>query len=248
MNANSAKPRTTALKNIVKDSACQLGIRNTTLQVLFALLDCINSRTMEARIGRPKLMSRLGRCEKSIKNAMRDLRRIGIIYPVRYPRAAPQKTPVYKFRFTREAVEAFNERNFDRPFEPLAHGEYWCPAEPETETERGVKFTPRSEGAEDATRGKIFQNEGQNFPERGVNFTPPSKEVSKCSSDADTPSRREGDKLPERQPSARGDALTPIGKFDAVSILSRNGVNATPSQITAGMKTEELAFFGYQLA
>jgi predicted transcriptional regulator len=161
---SDGKPRTTALKNVVKDSASQLGIRNTTLQVLFALLDCINSRTMEARIGRPKLMKKLGRCEKSIKNAMRDLRRIGLIYPVKYPRAAPGKTPVYKFRFTREAVEAFNERNYDRPFEPLAHGEFWHMDLVEIRIERGEKITPRSEGDEEATRGKIFLNEGKKIP------------------------------------------------------------------------------------
>ena len=105
----SDKKRNAATRSIVRMTATEMGIRNTALQVLWLLTDCIGYSTGTARISRDVCMAKLGRCEKTIKIAFRDLRRIGIIYPVAYAGGGHRRSPVYRFRMHETALMAFNE-------------------------------------------------------------------------------------------------------------------------------------------
>ncbi len=225
MKTTSEKPswKPAALRAIVKSSARQLNVRNTALQVLHVLLDVVNYQTGHARTGTPKLCEKLGRCERAVKTGLQQLRELGIIYYV--GRAGGGKTALYAFRYTRESVMSYNQRQSKSGavFAPLVTGEYW---------EEGCKN---------------FLNGVQKNPERGANVTPPSPIVSNSQRNEDTPSRREVDKVPSRDPSARTDALTPVSKFDAVTILGRKGVRATAAGLGAGINTDALQHYGYRI-
>ena len=177
MSKTDEKIRPGAFRAVVKATAAEMGIRNTALQVLYVYLDALSFQNGQARVGRTTLMDRLGRSEKAIKTAMQQLRSAGIIDCVAYPRAAPKKTPVYRFCVSMSAIEAHNSR---------------C--------KRGAEFSPRWPVMILETRGKNFQDEGQIFPERGEKITPPSSDSQKLSESGpacgvarnDTPSRRDG--------------------------------------------------------
>lgn len=174
-------------RRIVKETAAELGIRNTSLQVLYVLLDAINYQTGHARTARETLMRKLGRSEKAVKNALKELRGTGIIEPVAYPKGGRGRSPVYQFRYTAEAVRRYNES---------------C--------KTGAEFSPLSTGGFLENRGKNFPKQGQNFPETGENSAPPSTESSNIYRNAAAPSRREVDKFPDPD---RGGELTTFGEL-----------------------------------
>lgn len=168
MQIDSTKPKwkPSAFRAVVKLSAQQLGIRNTAVPVLFALLDVINYSTGLARTGTPKLCEKVGRSERAVKTALQQLREAGLIYWQH--RAGGGKTALYGFRYTREAVIAYNERG--AIFAPLIVGEYWV------------------EGC------NSFQKGVQKTQIRSANIAPPSPMVNNSKAISETASRGQGDK------------------------------------------------------
>lgn len=157
-----------ALRQIVKLTATELGVRNSALMVLNTLLDCMTYNTEQARCSRAKLMIKIGRTEKTVKVALKELRDVGIIYPVAYPQGGAGRCPVYMFRVTPNAVRFYNSNK------------------------TGEKIYPLTKCALIEKGGKNFQKEGKKIPERGVKITPPSKVSSLNKGNEERASRPHG--------------------------------------------------------
>jgi hypothetical protein len=159
-----------ALRSIVKASATQIGIRNSELIVLNILLDCMGYKTEQARCSRATMVVKAGRCEKTIKKAMTNLRATGIIYAVAYPMGGKGCSPVYQFRVTFEAVKAYNA------------------------TKTGEKIYPLTKCQLLDNGGRNFHKQGNNIPQTGEENSPPSKVSSLIKMNKEVASRSHMDK------------------------------------------------------
>jgi len=140
-----------AFRTVVKATARQVGIKNTAVIVLFELLSVVNYRTGHARTGTPAMCEKVNKSERTVKTALQQLRDLGLIYYV--SRAGGGRTAVYGFRFSREAVIQFNEKQTEKRgaiFAPLSVGQYWdkegnyCSQDVQKTHLRGAKIAPPS--------------------------------------------------------------------------------------------------------
>lgn len=208
-----------AFRRVVKASAVNLGVRNTALQILNVLLDNMHFATGFSWAARSSLMEQLGRSEKCIKYSLKQLRDVGIInIEKKHGRGL---SPLYRFGVTQWAVNNHNAK--------CKKGEEFSPLWPVCFVEKG---------------GKNFPKRGKKFPEKGVKITPPTSDFNHSSENEDAAGRGEVDKASSSGPSAGADALTPISIFDAMTLLSGQGVNASYSEVAGGLFDRELAALG----
>ena len=171
----SAAPRKAPFKpssyrTIIECSARELDVRNTSWMVLKELLAVMSYANGSARISTPRLCERVGRSERAVKTALQELRDKGLIYWL--GRAGRGKTALYGFRYTRAAVQTFNQE---------------CE---QSEKKRGAIFTPLCVGEYHEKEGKFFHKGVQIFPQRGANFAPPSPLVSIYQQEDEAPAGR----------------------------------------------------------
>lgn len=86
-------------------------IRLSRLTVFRALVDCIHYPDMTARKSRERIAEETGLCEKTVKNALADLRRTGWITPIAYAKGGRAKTPVYAFPKGGKKVPGIDNEN-----------------------------------------------------------------------------------------------------------------------------------------
>lgn len=217
--SGNKKPFGVPYQREVKAYAVSEGVAGYELLVLDALLGCCNGDSGQSRPGRAHIKERAGiKSDRTLDKHLKALRDRQIILPIAYLNGGRGRTTVYGF-----CLPAWSGQKRQK-----------TPASAAVEREGVDVQNPR----------KVYTKPPQDVQKTPANHADPT-EGTERTEDAAGPSRPEVDKVPERQPSARTDALTPVSKWDAISILSRHGVSATVSQITAGMKSSDLAQLGY---
>lgn len=218
----SKKPYGPLYQRSMKEYAVSEGVAGYELIVLSAILDCCNGESGQARPGRTLILERSGiKSERTLDKHLKSLRDRQIILPIAYLGGGRGRATVYGFCLPAWSGQPRQE----------------TPAINAVETGGAEVENPR----------KVCTKPPQVIPKTPASSAAPTERTERTE-DAGTPSRREVYKVPECRASAKPATLTPIDKWDAISILSRHGVNATVSQLTAGIKTADLARLGYEIA
>lgn len=173
------KPYGPLYQKALKKHARTLGLKGSALAVLNVFADCINGETGQARPGRKHLMEESGiMSDRTLDKALKILRDTEIIRPIAYFTGGRGRATVYGFCLPAWSGQARAE----------------TPAENAADMSRLNAENPR----------KNFTKPPQNIPQTPAENAAPTERTERTEGSAadgaacnDTPSRREGDKVPD---------------------------------------------------
>ncbi len=203
-------------KAVIELGICH-GAKNSKLGVLRAIVACCNSATGTCYPGNKKIMYDANITSKeTLNNALRWLKDRGIIKAVSHEGGGHGCAVTWGFALSPGSTPEDVRTSLENGELNIANN---LPKNSKLPPQKFEVTSPVSR--EPRNRKDLKENEA-------------------------TPSRREVDKVPSSDPSPDDtDALTPVKPWEAISVLSRHGIKASVSEVTAGVYTRQLEECGH---